>query len=131
VKKVLTIQEFFKRFPDDDSCLAYLRKVRFGGQAVCPKCGKETKFHKLANLPAYGCQWCGHHIHPMVDTAFEDSHVPLQKWFYALYLFTTSLSGVSAKEIQRQLSVTYKTAWRMARKIRKCAGGFDEENDLS
>ncbi len=55
----------------------------------------------------------------MAGTFFQDSRTPLQKWFYAIYLFTTTRHGVAAKELQRQLSVTYKTAWRMAHEIRK------------
>ena len=81
--------------------------------------------------PAYECQWCGHHLHPMAGTIFHRSHTSLQKWFYAIYLFTTSRHGVAAKELQRQLSVTYKTAWRMAHQIRKLMAKADGEWPLS
>jgi len=67
----------------------------------------------------------------MVGTPFEKSHTPLQKWFYAIYLFTTSKHGVPAKELQRQLGVTYKTAWRMGHEIRKYMGNVDGDNGLS
>ncbi|PTQ78369.1 transposase-like protein [Nitrosomonas oligotropha] len=127
--KTFTVQDFFKRFPDDDSCLDHLMKVRFGSELTCPKCGKHGKFSKLSKLPAYSCA-CGHHIHPMVGTPFENSHTPLQKWFYAMYLFTTSRHGVPAKELQRQLSVTYKTAWRIGHEIRKYLGKVDGDNNL-
>jgi transposase len=116
--KTLTVQQFFKQFPDDDACLEHLFQTRFGSEPVCEKCGQIGKFRKLAKLPAYTCN-CGHHIHPMVDTPFERSSTPLQKWFYAMYLFTTTRHGVSAKELQRQLGVTYKTAWRIGHEIRK------------
>jgi transposase len=66
----------------------------------------------------------------MAGTPFQDSHTPLQKWFYALYLFTTSRHGVPAKELQRQLSVTYKTAWRMAHQIREYMGAVDGDDQL-
>ena len=68
--KTLTVQDFFKMFADDDACLAHLFSVRFGSLKACPKCLKVTKFHKLAKAPAYACQWCGHHIHPMKGTPF-------------------------------------------------------------
>lgn len=126
----MNVQDFFKQFPDDDSCLAHLMTIRFGDLSKCPSCKKETKFHKLKDQPCYSCQVCGHHIHPMVDTPFMDSHTPLQKWFYAMYLFTTSRHGVPAKELQRQLSVTYKTAWRMAHQIRKYMGKVDGDDKL-
>jgi hypothetical protein len=67
----------------------------------------------------------------MVGTPFERSHTPLQKWFYAMYLFTTSRHGVPAKELQRQLSVTYKTAWRMGHEIRKHMAKVDGDPPLT
>jgi transposase-like protein len=67
----------------------------------------------------------------MSGTPFERSSTPLVKWFYAIYLFTTSRHGVPAKELQRQLSVTYKTAWRMGHEIRKYMSMVDGDNGLS
>jgi len=67
----------------------------------------------------------------MVGTPFHKSHTPLQKWFYAMYLFCTSRHGVPAKELQRQLSVTYKTAWRMGHEIRKYMAEVDGDDGLS
>lgn len=129
--KMFTVQDFFKRFPDDEACLNHLMQIRFGKTLACPKCGKHGKFSRIKKLPAYQCAWCGHHIHPMVGTPFERSTTPLQKWFYAMYLFTTSRHGVPAKELQRQLSVTYKTAWRMGHEIRKYLGKVDGDDGLS
>jgi transposase len=129
--KTLTVTDFFKRFPTDDDCLDHLMKVRFGEKVECPKCGKLGRFARIAKIPAYSCPWCGHHIHPMVGTPFHKSRTPLQKWFYAMYLFTTTRHGVPAKELQRQLGVTYKTAWRMGHEIRKYMGDVDGEPPLS
>ncbi len=120
-----TIQDFFKLFPDDDACLDYLMQLRHGESLDCPKCGKHGKFHRIKRHPAYECAWCGYEIYPMVGTMFHRSHVPLQKWFYALYLFTTTRHGVPAKELQRQLGVSYPTAFRMAHKIRDYMGDVD------
>jgi len=118
------IQDFFRCFPDDGACLDHLFKIKYGVEPACPKCGEIGAFHRLKKLPAYTCN-CGHHIHPMVGTPFEKSRTSLQKWFYAMYLFTTTRHGVAAKELQRQLSVTYKTAWRMGHEIRKHMGDTD------
>lgn len=115
----LTVQDFFDQFPDDQACLDHLMKVRFEHLAACPKCGREWRFHKLRKEAAYACQWCGHHIRPMVGTPFLRTRTPLQKWFYAMHLFTKASGKVSVKELERQLGVTYKTAWRMADQIRK------------
>ena len=119
-----TVLKFMEQFPDDDACLDHLFKTRFGDDPSCPKCGELGKFRKLSKLPAYTCN-CGHHIHPMVGTPFERSSTSLQKWFYAMYLFTTTRHGVAARELQRQLGVTYKTAWRMGHEIRKYMGKVD------
>ena len=123
--KTFTVQDFFKRFPDDDSCLDHLMETRFGDKVDCPKCGKHGRFTRLSKHPAYSCAWCGHHIHPMVGTPFEKSRTSLQKWFYAMYLFTTTRHGVPARELQRQLGVTLKTAWRIGHEIRKYMAKID------
>ena len=128
--KSLTVQQFFKRFPDDDACLAHLMKVRYGDSLDCPKCGKHGKFTRLSKVPAFSCPSCGHHIHPMQGTIFERSSTSLQKWFYAIYLFTTTRHGVSSRELQRQLGVTLKTAWRMGHQIRQYMGWVDGDGPL-
>lgn len=71
---------------------------------------------------AYCCAHCGDHLYPCAGTIFQDSRTPLQVWFYAIYLFTVSRNGVAAKELERALGVTYKTAWRMAKQIRDLMG---------
>ncbi len=120
-----TVLQFFERFPTDDACLQHLWNVRFEDQSKCPKCAKPSKFHRVKKRPVYECAWCAHQISPMAGTPFEKSRTPLQKWFYAMYLFTTTRHGVSAKELQRQLGVTYKCAWRMGHEIRKYMGDVD------
>ena len=87
-----------------------------------------STFHRLANRRAWSCAHCGRHIYPTAGTVFEDTRTPLQLWFYAIYLFVTTRHGVSGKELQRSLGVTYKTAWRMGQHIRMLmqkADGFD------
>ncbi|MBK1636256.1 hypothetical protein CKO19_10960 [Rhodovulum adriaticum] len=128
--KQTNVRQFFAQFPNDEACLAHLFNVRFGQGYVCPKCEREAKWYPLTNEKAYSCQWCGHHIHPMVGSIFEKSRTPLQLWFYAIFLFTTSRHGVSAKELQRQLGVTYKTAWRMAALIREHMAAIDGDEPL-
>ena len=127
--KPLSIQEFFRQFPDDDACLAHLFKIRFGDNPACPRCGEIGKFRRLSKMPAWTCN-CGNHLHPMVDTPFERSRTPLQKWFFAIFMFTTTRNGVAAKELQRALGVTYKTAWRMAWLIREYMGTVDGDAPL-
>ena len=123
-----SVRDFFARFPDDEACLNHIFAVRFGDRHECRKCGVESTFHKLANRRAWSCAHCGDHVYPTAGTVFEDTRTPLQLWFYAVYLFVTTRHGVSGKELQRALGVTYKTAWRMGQHIRMLvqkADGFD------
>ncbi len=117
--KPTTVREFFNKFPSDDKCLEHLFDVRYGQGHTCPKCERSARWYKIEAERAYSCQWCGNHLHPTVGTLFEKSRTPLQLWFYAIFLFTTTRHGVAAKELQRQLGVTYKTAWRMGQMIRQ------------
>ena len=113
--------EFMREFPDDRACLDYLWRQRYsedGSHADCPKCGVTRKFHRVKDRPAYDCDSCGHHLHPLAGTIFEKSSTSLHLWFYAMYLMSVTRCGVSAKQIERELGVTYKTAWRMLNLIR-------------
>lgn len=113
-----TITDFRKRFPDDDSCLEEVMNLRYADLEHCPECEKTAKFHRVRNRRCYECQWCGYQIYPTKGTIFEKTTTPLSDWFYVIYLMTATRSGVSAKEVERQLGVTYKTAWRMCHQIR-------------
>jgi transposase len=125
--KPLTIRQFFKQFPDDETCLQHLFEVRFGQGYSCPRCERPSNWYRIKAERAYSCQWCGHHLHPTVGTPFAKTRTPLQLWFYAIFMFTTTRNGVAAKELERQLGVTYKTAWRMGHEIRKHMADVDGE----
>jgi len=124
-----SVREFFARFPDEQACLEHIMSVRFGGTLMdCPACGAEGQFHKLRDRRVYACPHCLFQIAPTANTILHDTRTPLVSWFYAMYLFCTTRHGVSGKELQRQLGVTYKTAWRMGQQIRDLtskAQGFD------
>jgi transposase len=114
-----TVQQFNDKFPDDDACLEHLKEKRMpGGVTHCLKCQQERKHHRVTGRPAYACDYCGSMISPMAGTIFEKSSTPLRLWFYAMYLMGSTRCGISAKQIQRETGVTYKTAWRMFRQIR-------------
>ncbi len=117
-----TINDFHKRFPDNDSCLHELMVQRYGDHTTCPECEKESRFHRVKGRRCYECQWCGYQVYPTKGTVFEKSTTPLSDWFYVIYLMTATRYGVSAKEVERQLGVTYKTAWRMCHKVRELMG---------
>jgi len=114
-----TMRDFNNEFPNDAACLEYVKEQRYpDGMADCAKCGKATKHHRVGNRTAYACQSCGNHIYPLAGTVFEKSTTSLKTWFYAMYLMGSTRCGISAKQIQRETGVTYKTAWRMFRQIR-------------
>ncbi len=129
--KSLTVKQFFAQYPTDEACLQHIFEVRFGADHTCPKCEVPRKWYRIKAERAYSCGTCGHHLHPTVGTIFEGSRTSLQSWFYAIYLFTTTRHGVPAKELERQLGVTYKTAWRMGHKIREHMAAVDGDEPLS
>src|SRR5665811_2251175 len=107
-----TFKEFRAEYPDDAACLVKLMEVNYGGTEItCPACGVEkAQFHAMNTRKAFACQECGHHIYPCAGTIFNKSKTPLTKWFFAMYLLTSTRSGVAAKELERALGVTYKCA---------------------
>lgn len=116
-----SMMEFMREFADDRACLDYLWRERYasdGHHAHCPKCDRERKFHRVADRPCYDCDTCGHHIHPTAGTIFHKSATSLHLWFYAMYVMASTRCGISAKQLERELGVTYKTAWRMFTLIR-------------
>lgn len=113
-----SLVEFEREFPDDATCLEWLVKRLYPNGIHCPKCQKITKHHREAKRPSYACQNCGHHEHPMRGTIFQDSATSLKLWFYAIYLMSATRCGISAKQLERELGVTYKCAWRMFKQIR-------------
>lgn len=127
-----TFRQFQAQFPDDGSCLDRIMLEQYGGtEFVCPACGADSKFHRITKRRAYACQHCGHHIYPCVGTVFEKSRTNLTKWFFAMYLMTSTRHGVAAKELERQIGCTYKCAWRMAHELRKLMAAADYSGPLT
>ena len=113
-----TLKDFQKQFPDDATCLEWLKNYLYPDGIFCEACNAITKHHRVLSRPSYSCDHCGHHVHPTADTIFHKSPTPLTTWFYAVYLMAQTRCGISAKQIQRETGVTYKTAWRMFKQIR-------------
>jgi transposase len=127
-----TFKQFQAEYPDDAACLEAMMKVQFGGTKItCPSCGvADAQFHAMSARKAYACQECGHHIYPCAGTIFHKSSTKLTNWFFAMYLMTSTRHGVAAKELERQIGCTYKTAWRMAHELRKLMAGADNHRPL-
>jgi transposase-like protein len=114
----LTPSELDRRFPTDDACLEFLKERSYPAGTPCPSCGKGSRFHRIAGRSAYSCQFCGHHVYPTAGTIFHKSRTSLRLWFRAIELVRTSGDQVTARALERELGVSYKTALRMHRQIR-------------
>jgi transposase len=119
-----SLMEFIREFPDDQACLEYLWRSRYsedGDHAECPKCERERRFKRYQTKQrrqSWTCTGCGHHVHPTAGTIFHKSSTSLHLWFYAAYLMASTRCGISAKQLERELGVAYRTAWRMMNRIR-------------
>ncbi|HKC01702.1 MAG TPA: IS1595 family transposase [Sphingomicrobium sp.] len=127
--KAPTLRQFQNRFPTEEVCLDHLFQVRYAG-TDCPKCHRALKYTRIAKRRAYQCQWCANQLYPTAGTPFDRTRTSLRDWFYVMFLFTTTRNGVAAKRIERDLGVTYKTAWRMCHEIRKYMAALDSDDPL-
>jgi transposase len=115
-----TVAHLHREFPNDGACLEYIKEQRWpNGVTKCEKCNIERKHSRVSGRTAYACDHCGNHIYPLKGTVFERSATSLKTWFYVMYLMATAGCGITAKRIQRETGVTYKTAWRTLRHLRQ------------
>ncbi len=122
-----SLSAFFEKFKDNDTCLEFIKDLRYPNGIFCKSCKTITKFYKVKSRTTYACS-CGWQVSPLVGTPFENSHISLQDWFFAIFVMTTTRCGISAAQLKRQLRVNYKTAWRVLHKIRSLMG--EDEKDL-
>lgn len=121
-----TIKDFNKEFPTDDVCLDWIKNHRWPEGVTCPECDRITKHHRVTGRACYACDYCGHQVFPLADTIFHKSSTSLRTWFHAIFLMASTRCGISAKQIERETGVTYKTAWRMFKQIRSL---LDNDSD--
>jgi transposase-like protein len=129
-QKPLTLRQFQARFPTEEACLDHLFQVRFGTDFTCPGCNRPARYTRVKARRSYQCQWCAHQVYPTASTPFDRTRTSLRDWYYVAFLFTTTRNGVAAKRVERELGVTYKTAWRMCHQIRKYMGQLDSDDPL-
>lgn len=110
--------DLFRDFPDEDACLRLITERLWpGGVVLCVRCGIPRKHHRVSGRKAYACSHCGRHVYPLAETIFAQSKTPLRTWFYILYLMVATRGRISAKQLQRESGITYKTAWRARGRI--------------
>lgn len=119
MKNKFNLRKFFELYPNEQACLDKVFELRYGELMCCPKCAViDAKFYKVKKRRCYACGECGHHIYPIAGTIMFNSTVPLNLWFYAIYLFSVSKNGISSNELSRTLGISYVTAHKMSSKIR-------------
>lgn len=117
-----TLNDFYKKFPDEGVALDWLRHKLYPEKIYCPNCKKHTRHHRITSRKVYSCDYCGHQVSPTAGTIFHKSSTPLRIWLYVVFQMAQTRGGISAKQIERETGVTYKTAWRMCNEIRKRLG---------
>jgi transposase-like protein len=131
-KITVSTYEFLKKFQDDTTARKYLEAHRWHGKPACPHCGSIRNMHKQSRDGVdgyYRCPDCRKTFTVRTGTIFERSHVPLDKWLYAMYLLATSRKGVSSLQLSKELGITQKSAWFMLQRIREALGDdHDDDN---
>lgn len=124
VKSEMNLIELFEKFGNDEKCRIYLEKLRWPEGVRCTKCGSE-KISRIYKRNQFACDPCGYHFSVTSNSIFHDSHLPLMKWFAAIYLLSESKKGMSALQLKRTLKVAYKTAWYLCHRIREAVKDAD------
>jgi len=118
INKKFTFKDFLNRYPNDEACLKEIYDNRYPQGVDCKGCKRLTAYYPLKGRTTFSCGFCGTQISPLTGTIFEKSAVSLKLWFYAMFLMVKTKSGISAKQLERELGVSYKTAHRMFKMIR-------------
>ena len=124
-KKMLSFTQFIKRFPNEKACVEYLYSVKWPQGFECPVCGYHHGY-TLKNRRQYQCARCRHQTSLTANTVMHRSHLPLTKWFWAIYLVACDKRGISALALAGKIEVCYETAWNMLRRIRAAMEMRDE-----
>ena len=121
----MNYKEFLKKYPDEMAIIDYFINIRYPEGVRCNYCGSDKVYHRSKEYKMFDCNGCGRGFSVFKDTIFQHTSTDLQKWFYAIHLFLNAKKGISAKQLQREIGVTYKCAWRILHQIRKAMA---EEN---
>lgn len=116
----MNLLTIFKRFPDQEACIAHLEKVRWAGFPSCPYCGVATVARKSdsGRTGRWNCYGCKSSFNVLSGTIFEKTRIPLQKWFLAIGILVNAKKSVSSFQLARDLDMNQKTAWYMQQRIR-------------
>jgi transposase-like protein len=119
--------EFNKKFPTELACIEHFIQIRYHGNTQCRHCGNNKVYHRQDAPKQLQCTACKNSFSVFKDTIFEKSATDLRKWMYAIHLFLNSKKGISGYQLQREIGVTYKCAWRMLKQIRLAMGNVQNQ----
>jgi len=125
-EQVMNLVSLVERFHDEEACRKYMEELRWPDGAKCPRCGSD-KLSRIKKRPQFDCDSCRYQFSVTAGTIFHDTHLPLWKWFLAVYLIVESKKGVSANQLKRTLGVSYKTAWYLSHRIRAALKEVDAQ----
>lgn len=131
-RKPMDLIEFNKHFGTEEKCREDLFNKRFGEKLekfVCPKCGCK-KCYKITTRSVAACANCNHQVSATAGTVMQCTQLQIQKWYLAIYLITISKSGISSKSLQKEIGVTYKTAWYVHKRVCAAMKIADEKYQL-
>ncbi|MEM6326607.1 MAG: IS1595 family transposase [Bacteroidota bacterium] len=118
----VTLRELVTRFGTPDQCLDFIRDQRWPDGIPCKTCDKVTPHHRVKRKKAYACKECRTQTFPLTGTIFEKTRVPLPDWFFVIWQFANTRAGFSAKQVEREIGVSYPTALRICNLIRSQLG---------
>jgi transposase-like protein len=124
--KTPTLCEVLKEFGNDESCREYLEALRWPDKVSCPRCDSE-KMSRVYDRKVFDCDSCRYQFSVLAGTIFQDTKLPLPTWFATVYLMCESKKGISAKQIQRMMGGSYKTAWYLCHRIRAAMTSASED----
>ncbi|MGG8496398.1 IS1595 family transposase [Tenacibaculum sp. TC6] len=122
-----SILELIKTFPNEQSCIDHLEELRWNGYVVSPFDSSSKVYNCKGNK--YKCKNTGKYFNVKTNTIFDNTKIPLQKWFLAIWLVTSHKKGISSLQLSRDIDITQKSAWFMLQRIRNCFG-IDNDNQL-
>ena len=123
----MSLAKLIQHFSDEDKCRETLKNLRWpGGEVCCPRCG-DCSISWISTREQWDCNGCRYRFSLTSGTIFDNTKIPLWKWFVAAYLMVESKKGISAAQVGRTLDVSYPTAWHLCHRIREA---MDDDDDL-
>lgn len=124
--KYKSLYELMEHFENEETCIRHLEKLRWPKGIICPCCGSSRKIYYIKRDYNYKCADCKKQFSVRKGTIFEESRLPLRKWFAASWLITSNRKGISSAQLAREIGVTQKTAWFMLGRLREVAGAMGQ-----